>query len=62
VRLFHRHRWQVLEQQVLPSAWEQMAAAGTAESVTKAKGMVFRQSVVVRYRCPECESEKVERL
>lgn len=55
------HNWKVVEKEVLPSAMEQLQAAGV-ESVENIRGPMFHKACLVTSRCEKCGAERVLRL
>jgi hypothetical protein len=62
-KCWFRHHDTVVDQTVLPSAWEQVAQGrNLTVNIDNAPSHFFRKAVIVRYRCQNCGRERVERL
>lgn len=56
--LFHQHDWQLADKTILPSAIQQMDAAGIADQVTTIPAHAFEVTVVLSWRCAKCGALK----
>ena len=57
----HRHKWQVKEKEVMPSAFEQLNQDKTLDKISGTGIDFFHKDVIVHYVC-ECGEEKVVRV
>jgi hypothetical protein len=59
--MFHRHNFELIDKTVMPSAFEQLEAAG--QSLKRAAGITgefFEKKVVLTFRCMKCGKLKIE--
>lgn len=60
LKLLHRHRWKIIDRETVPSR-----LVGTVKArgfTTEELAELARDTVVVTYRCADCQAETVKRV